>query len=103
MVEKKAFPANLKHQYCASQYGEHDCSANKNKNRDYSEHPGFILFNRWTSIIRRMVEIKAFLAKPKHQYRLSQCGEHDCSAHNNKNGDYNDYPSLSHLVDELKL
>ena len=48
-----------------------------------------------------MVETKAFLAKPKHQYRLSQYGEHGCSAHNSKNADYNEYPSLSHLVDEL--
>ena len=32
---------------------------------------------------------KAFLTNPMHQYRVSQCGEHDCSANNNKNGDYN--------------
>ena len=27
---------------------------------------------------------KAFLANPKHQYHVSQCGEHDCSANNKK-------------------
>ena len=43
---------------------------------------------------------KAFLGNPKHQYRLSQYAEHDCSSHNKKNGDYNDYPSLSHSTDE---
>ena len=47
-----------------------------------------------------MVETKAFVANPKHQYRASQWGEHDCSAHNEKNGDYNEYPSLSHFTDE---
>ena len=29
---KKAFPANPKHQYCVSYYGEHDCNANNKKN-----------------------------------------------------------------------
>ena len=44
---------------------------------------------------------KAFLANPKHQYHVSQCGEHDCHANNKKKGDYYAYPSLSHLMDEL--
>ena len=35
-----------------------------------------------------MVEGKAFLAKSKHGYHVSYCGEHDCSATNIKNGDY---------------
>ena len=48
-----------------------------------------------------MVERKAFLAKPKHQYRVSQCGEHDCSATNIKNGDYYENPSLIHFTDKL--
>ena len=48
-----------------------------------------------------MMDRKAFLAKPKHQHRVSQCGEHDCSAINKKNGDYYKYPSLYHFMDEL--
>ena len=48
-----------------------------------------------------MRERNAFPANPKHQYRLSQRGEHDCSAHNNKKGDYYEYQSLSHFMDEL--
>ena len=47
-----------------------------------------------------MAERKSFLANPKHQYRVSQWGERDCSAHNEKNGDYYDYPSLSHSTVE---
>ena len=47
-----------------------------------------------------MVEEKAFRSNPKHQYRVSQCGEHYCSAHNEKNEDNNEYPSLSHFMDE---
>ena len=31
---------------------------------------------------------KALLANPKHQYRVSQCVEHDCNANNKKNGDF---------------
>ena len=48
-----------------------------------------------------MIERKAFLENPKYQYRLYQCGKHDCSANNKKNGDYNEYPSLSHFTNEL--
>ena len=47
-----------------------------------------------------MVEGKAFLSNPKHQHYVSQCGEHDCSTHNEKNRDYNGYPSLSLFTDE---
>ena len=47
-----------------------------------------------------MVERKAFLGNPKYQYRVSQCGEHDCYAHNEKNGDYNKYQRFFHFKDE---
>ena len=43
---------------------------------------------------------KAFLANPKHQYHVSQCGECDCSVCNEKNRDYYRYPSLTHFTDE---
>ena len=48
-----------------------------------------------------MVRRKAFLLILKHQYRVSQNGEQDYSANNKGNGDYYQYPSLSHLTDEL--
>ena len=44
---------------------------------------------------------KAFLANPKHQYHVSQCGELDCCANNKKNGDYHVHPHLSNFTDEL--
>ena len=47
-----------------------------------------------------MVEKKAFLAIPKHQYHVSRYGERDCSAHREKNGDYNEHPSFTHFADE---
>ena len=47
-----------------------------------------------------MVEILAFLSNLRHQHHVSQGGEHDCSAHNEKNRDYNGYPSLSHFTEE---
>ena len=48
-----------------------------------------------------MVERKAFLGYPKPQYRVSQYGEHDCSANNKKNADYYEHPILSHFTGEL--
>ena len=44
---------------------------------------------------------RALLANPKHQCHVSQCGEHDCSTNNKKNGDYYEYPSLSPFSNEL--
>ena len=43
---------------------------------------------------------KAVIANPKHQYRISQCGEYDCSTNNRKNGDCYEYPCLPHFMDE---
>ena len=42
-----------------------------------------------------MVEKKAFLPNPEHQCCVSQCGEHDYSAHNKKKGNYYEHPSLT--------
>ena len=47
-----------------------------------------------------MIERKVFLSNSKHQYRASQCQEYDSLASNKKDGDYYEYPSLSHLTDE---
>ena len=47
-----------------------------------------------------MVEQNPFPANLRYQARVSQCGEHDWSAHNEENGNYNDYPSLSHFTNE---
>ena len=44
---------------------------------------------------------KAFPANPKHQYHVPQCGKQDCHANNKKNGNYYEYPSVSHLTGEL--
>ena len=46
------------------------------------------------------MEGKAFLANPKHQYRESQCGEHDNCSNIKKNGDFYECPSLSHFFDK---
>ena len=43
---------------------------------------------------------KAFLPNPKHQYHVSQSGEHDCSANNKMERDYYKYPSLSHSANK---
>ena len=63
----------------------------------------FVPFPRWTLITRKMVERKAFLANLRHQYHVTSCGEHDCSAYNRRNGDYYEYRSLSHFMGEHKL
>ena len=38
MVERKAFLANLQHEYRVPQRGEHDYSAHNKKNKDYYEY-----------------------------------------------------------------
>ena len=47
-----------------------------------------------------MAKRKSFPTNLKHQYSVSQCGEHDYSAHKKKNEDYYEYASLSHFTDE---
>ena len=47
-----------------------------------------------------MVERKVFLANPKHQYRVSLYGEHDCGAYKKKSENYYEYPNLTHFIDE---
>ena len=47
-----------------------------------------------------MADRKAFIANPKHQHHVSQCEEHDCSAHNKKNVEYYEHPSLTHFKNE---
>ena len=71
MVEIKAFLANTNHQDRVSQCGEHDCSANNKRNRDYYEYPSLSHMTN-TLIIWKMVKKEAFLPNPKHQYRVSQ-------------------------------
>ena len=44
---------------------------------------------------------KAFLASPKHQYRVSRYREHDCCANNKKTRDYYVHPCLCYVMDEL--
>ena len=68
------------------------------KNGDHYE---YVSFPGWTLIIRKIVKRKAFLTNPKHQYRVSYYGEHDCRATNKKNGDCCGYPRLSLFMDEL--
>ena len=48
-----------------------------------------------------MVKREAFPVNLKHQYRVSQLGEHDCNAHNKTNGDYYEYPTLSRSTNEI--
>ena len=80
---KKAFLANLEHQYHASQWGENDCSANNKKNRDYFEHRSLAI--SWVNInYKENDEKKLFLQNLKHQYHVSQCGEHGRSTNNKK-------------------
>ena len=76
---EKAFLAKPKRQYHGSQWGKHDCSAKLKKWRSLQE-PKFVVVDGQTLIIRRMVESKSFLAKPKHQYHASKWGKRDYSA-----------------------
>ena len=48
-----------------------------------------------------MLERKAFPVNLNLRHRVSKYGEHDYSAHNKKDGDYYEFASLSHFMDEL--
>ena len=65
MVERKAFLAKPKLQFYVSQCGEHDYSAQSEKEWRLLQQSNFVLFHELTWIIRKMLERKASLAEPK--------------------------------------
>ena len=79
MMEIKAFLAKPKHQYRVSQCGEHYCSG-ITKIMEIITSIQVCLSSWITLIIRKTEERKAFLAKSKLQFCVSQYGEHDCGA-----------------------
>ena len=58
------------------------------------------LISRMNIIYKENGGKKAFLTNPRHQYHVSKSEEHDCSAHNKKNGDYYEYSSLTLFTDK---
>ena len=103
MVEGKPFLVELMHKYHTFQWGECDCSARTLKGWRLLWESKFVLFDGWTLVLWKVVERKAFLAKPKYQYHVSQWRKRDCSPQSQKNGDYYGNRNLSHLMDELWL
>ena len=72
MVEWKAFLGKSKHQYHASQWAEHDCSAQSQKDKRLLRQSSFISVDGETLILRKMVEQNAFPTKPQYQYHVSK-------------------------------
>ena len=99
--KNKSFIAKPKHQYTVSQYGKHDCSSHDKNNGDFNKYLDICLISRMTIKYKECGGKKSFLANPKRQYCVAQCGEHDFGANNKKNGDYYDNLNLSHYTDEL--
>ena len=96
----KAFLENPKHQPCVSQWGELHCSANSKRNGDYDEYPSLSNFMNELWLDGKWWKEKAFLANLKLQYRLSQWGKHDCSAHNKKTEIITSIQVCLFLIDE---
>ena len=80
----KAFLANPKHQNRVSQNGEHDLVP-ITKRMEIIMSIQVCLISRMNFHYKENGGKKAFLANAKHQFHVSQCGEHDCSANNKKN------------------
>ena len=75
MMERKAFLRKPKHNKHVSQWKEHVYTAQSQEEWSLSWKSKFVLFDEQTLTLRKMVEIKAFLANPTHQYNVSQCGK----------------------------
>ena len=67
-----AFLAKPKRQDLVSNWGEYVYSAKSQKERWLSYESKFVPFDGSTLILRKIIEIKAFLAKPKHRNHASQ-------------------------------
>ena len=75
MVEKKAFLMKPKRQCHLSQWGECVYRAQSWKEKRLLWEHKFIPIDEQTFIIRKIIERKPFLIRPKHQCHLSQEGE----------------------------
>ena len=75
--DSKAILAKEKNQYRASLIGERVYDLLSWKECRLFQESNFVFFSGWTLILRKIKERKAFLAKPKYQYCVSQWGEHN--------------------------
>ena len=84
MVKRIVFLKKPMHQYRAFQWEEHAYDAQSQKELSLLEEAMFSSFNGWTLNLRKMVDGKAFLKKPKHQYHVSQWRERVCDIQSEK-------------------
>ena len=84
LVEKKLFIWNQRIKYLVSKWRENVYNAKSQKDWRLLQESKFVLFDRWTLILQKMVEMKAFPMKPKHQYHGPQWGEHIYGAQSQK-------------------
>ena len=77
IVERKAFLAELKHQYCVSNE-ENMIIVTNNKKLKIITSIQVCLITRMNNNYKENGGKKPFLANPKHPYRVSHCKEHDC-------------------------
>ena len=98
-VEMRNFSYKFKASISVLQYGECDYSANNNMNADYYEYPSLSHFTNEPWLWGKWWK-KNFCGKSKLSISCILMKEHDCSAHNKKNGDYYEIPSLSHFTSE---
>ena len=99
MVERKASLANPSINIVYPNRGNHDCSAIM-KGMEIIISIQVCLISQTNINYRENSGMKSFSCKSKASVSISQWGKHDCSAHYQKNGDYNECPSLSHFKDE---
>ena len=71
MVEIKAFLPKAKHQSYVSRWKKHVYCAQSQKEFRLSWESRFIPFFGWTLILRKIMEIKAYIATPMHQNHAS--------------------------------
>ena len=80
-----------------SQWEECVCSVQSPKEWKLLHESMFVLFDRWILTRRKMVERKALLTKSKHQTMYPNKENVFIVPKHQKNGDYYENPSLSHL------
>ena len=73
-MEREDFLLKPKHQCHLSQWGEWVYGAQSWKEGRLLCESVFVQIDKWT-LSQKMMERKAFVLKPKHQYHLSQWGE----------------------------
>ena len=101
IMEIKAFSCKTKASKPCIEWGKLIHCGQSQKEKRLLRVSMYVSFDKWTLILKKMVERKAFLGNQRINIMYLDVDNMFIVANHKKNGHYYECPSLSHLTDEL--